>query len=539
MKARRRSADLELQKMGRTLFTKPLLTLISIVTAGLCAAPQWAKSASIENAPARCSAVRSFDLSRLQDAPTQILETSHVAPINGVPGYCRVSGYVAPSVGFLMRLPDSNWNGKLIELGCGGYCGSTDDVECDDPLRRGYACIVSDAGHKSTYVDMLWAYHNLQAEIDFGYRAPHVTALAAKAIVKSYFNQTANHSYFMGCSGGGRQAMIEAQRFPWDFEGIIAGAPSLSSTGTHLSRIWWLRALTDKNRKPLFTRAEMEMVHGAALKQCDLDDGIKDGIIGNPAACHFDPKTLLCPAGKKGNCLSREQVDGLTKAYAGPTTSKGYQIYPSKAYPGAELNLVHTGQTSAEIEETYEFEASKFRYNAFDPAAGPNWQAEDLDFDQDYKRLGVLDALAVARDPDLRRYKSAGGKLLAYVGFNDIDQAGVTIDYYSTTEKAMGGRTDTQEFFRLFVVPGMNHCSWGDGAFAIDYLSYLEAWVERGKAPDHLLGSHVKLDSPMGSYSFPLDPARIEFSRPIYPFPTTAVYLDHGNPNDAQSFGPR
>jgi hypothetical protein len=517
----------------------------------------WAQDALTGQRPSlasACNALESIDLAELQDAPTQITEAKLIDASAESPSYCQVSGYVTPNVGFLLRLPLDQWNGKLIELGCGGFCGSTRYVEgCHDPLRRGYACIVSDGGHRSTILDDLWAYNNLPGEIDHGVRADHVTALVGKAIVARYYRQAPKRAYFMGCSTGGRQAMLEAQRFPWDFDGIVAGAPSLSEAGSHLTHIWGLRALTDENRKPLFSHRDLEMVHAAALAQCDMDDGIKDGIIGDPGSCKFDPRTLICRSGGKAQCLTETQADALVRVYAGPTTSTGERIYPGRAFPGAELNLISSDLTPSEIAGTYNYVANEFRYSAFDWSPGPKWQPEDFNFDRDYKRLGESEGLLAAHDPDLRRFKAAGGKLISYVGLNDIDQAEVDIDYYDTVEKTMGGRLATQEFFRLFVLPGMNHCTTGDGAFDADYLTYLEAWVEKGHAPDKVISYHVKLEDLLDRamhgdqdalhklirrLEFPLAPGAIEFSRPVYPYPTKTRYSGHGDPKDAASFGP-
>ena len=500
----------------------------------------------------RCRALLNSDFSEVQDAPTRITEANQVPADGDAPSHCEVTGYVAPNVVFLLRLPSESWNGKLIEFGCGGFCGEFALALpwCENLVREGYACILSDNGHRSTFLDALWAYNNLQAEVDHGYRAAHVTALAGKAIVARYYAQSARRSYFVGCSTGGRQGMVEAQRFPWDFNGIIAGAPTLSVAGSSLTVIWALRELTDRNRKPLLSLEQLKMVHMAALKKCDVDDGVRDGIISNPVSCEFDPVSLLCRDGEASGCLNNAQVDALRKVYAGPQTSKGATVYPGRAFPGAELNLPSTGPGAPQIEPWFDFVADAFRYTVFDLAPGPSWRPENFDFDQDYKRMGESESLSSARNPDLRAFKAAGGKLIAYVGLNDIYQADVAMDYYNMVERVMGGRGSTQDFFRLFVIPGMNHCSGGDGAFDVDYLSYLDDWVEKDRVPDKLVGFHVKTEdlTNQGSggtneqlarrLAFPLDQKMIEFSRPIYPYPTRAKYLGQGDPRSEANFGP-
>jgi hypothetical protein len=523
------------------------------VTAGilllaLAAIPVRAEPALLVDSSAQCDALPKSDFSQVQDAPTQVTESTLVTPFGNAPGYCQVSGYVAPNVGFLLRLPLANWNGKFMEVGCGSTCGYFWTQQCDEPLRKGYACVASDMGHKGALggTDALWAQNNLQAKADLGYRAAHVVALAGKAISERYYNKAPDKSYFMGCSSGGREAMIEAQRFPWDFDGIVAGAPSLSEAGSNLTHIWWLREMTAGNHKPLFSLSDLQMVHAAALKKCDMDDGVKDGIIGNPASCQFDPTTLLCGVGEATGCLSRVQVEALIRVYRGPVTSAGIQVYPGRAFPGSELNLPNRNLSTAQIESQFNSLTDVFRYIELDSVPGSAWNADNFDFDADYKRLGEAQGLSSARNPDLRAYKNAGGKLISYVGLNDIDQADVTIDYYTTVEKTMGGRGSTQDFFRLFTIPAMNHCTRGEGAFDADYLDALEGWVERHQAPDKLIAYHVRVEdlSPKDydaidrRLEFPLDPTTVIFSRPVYPYPVQARYLGHGNPNDAGSFGP-
>ncbi|MBI4167079.1 MAG: tannase/feruloyl esterase family alpha/beta hydrolase [Acidobacteria bacterium] len=473
-----------------------------------------------------------------------MISTQLKDPSGDAVGYCEVTGYVAPSIGFLLRLPSDHWNGKFFETGCGGACGTFDWISrCAEPLRKGYACIVSDGGHKSTVNDLKWAYNNPQAPIDYLVRAPHVTALAGKAIVERYYNKAPQKSYFMGCSAGGIQALWETQRFPWDFDGIVAVGPALHTTGVIINALWANRALMGKTGEPVLGDTDLELLHQAVVAKCDMNDGIKDGVIGDPRACHFSPSELRCTSSKPNHCLTAEQIEAVEKIYGGPVTSKGEQIVRPAALKGSERTWPIWFGGSEHRPTTfpfYRFVGDWFRYSYFQPNPGPTWKTEDFDFDSDYKRLGMAEGMDPV-NPDLRRFKVAGGKLMVVTGWNDaIEGALRTVDYYETVEKIMGGRAETQDFFRLFVIPGMEHCGAGDGAFAVDYLSYLEAWVEKGEAPDHLVGSHLRLADPAEAYNpkFPLDPAKIEFSRPVYPYPTTAKYLGHGNPNDAANFGP-
>jgi feruloyl esterase len=529
-----------------------------VVLAATLAAFGTAHAETASDPVARCTAIGKTDFSRLEDAPTQITATSFVALSNATAGYCQVSGYVTPNVGFILRLPSNGWNGKFMEQGCGGYCGSAEIFlpVCDHALKRGYACIVSDNGHQSTPSDAKWAYNDLQAQLDHGYRGAHVTALAGKAIVENYYVRKPKRSYFVGCSAGGRQALMEAQRFPWDFDGIIAGSPSVSVPEHHMAMLWGNRAFTDKAGVPLFGHRELELLHNAVVAKCDLNDGLRDGLIGDPRRCGFDPSELLCKVGSQGACLSAAQVDAAKRIYGGPTTSSGESIYSGGGLmKGSESTwLEQLAGAPGDIRQYYTFPGEVFRYAAFMPSPGPNWKSEDFDFDHDYKRLGVSEGLNAAVNPDLRRFKAAGGKLLSYGGWSDV--VGVplaAVDYYETAEKTMGGRMPTQEFYRFFMLSGMGHCTFGDGAFAVDWLGYLEAWVEEGRVPFKVLSSHVEaaggaLGSSddatkvflqrMGGWDYPLDPAAIKFSRPVYPYPTMTRYLGHGDHTDAANFGP-
>jgi hypothetical protein len=538
-------------------------TVVFLVSGMVSRASEPTATAADISATARCEQLASIDFSGIRDAPTQILDVKVVQMEAGQPSYCQVHGYVWPQVGFELRLPLSNWNGKLLEAGCGGSCGSFFwAILC--PMQRSYACIASDMGHTGKSQDLSWADNNLQAQIDYDIRGTHVTALAGKAITARYYSKASEKAYFMGCSTGGRQALAEAQRFPWDFDGIIGLDGSPSFTAINLEYVWGERALRGKDGRSLLGHKELQLVHNAALAHCDMDDGVKDGIISDPYHCDFDPSELLCKAGKKAECLTQAQVDAVKKVYAGPMTSKGEKkSYLRGSAPGSEMGWVdYQGleyvQSGTPLGGLEEWSLEVFRYMAFTPTAGAGWQLADLDFDRDYKRLGVLAALVDVTNPDLRAFKQAGGKLIYAYGLNDQNSdPAAMMDYYENAERVMGGRPPTQEFFRLFMVPGMDHCTGGDGAFAIDYLTYLENWVERGQPPDKLIGAHVdsrylekhsvfegkESGEWMGALmlipKLPLDPAiPVTFTRPIYPYPTRAKYKGSGDANDAASFGP-
>lgn len=524
------------------LWVPKRVAVLSAVTFALHVVPGLAQPNFAGEVSAQCNALQIADFHSIPDAPTQITEAKLIESKDDVPSYCQVQGYVAPQVGFEIRLPTSHWNGKFLKVGCGGTCGelSSQRVFCDMPLQKGYACLVSDMGHKGSHA--LWAYNNLQAEIDFAYRATHVATLAGKAIAARYYRAAPWRSYFMGCSTGGRQGLAEAQRFPWDFDGILVGGPGINETGYYLDMLWNAQALIGDDDKPLLGVPDVKLTHEATLSACDMDDGIKDGIIGNPSACGFDAASLVCRPGQNEACLTMAQVNAVKKIYSGPFTSDGRSIAPGGASPGSELNWIGPFVSSGGAVPYYtpQSVADLMRYLGFLPDPGTGFKPADFDFDRDYKRFGMMESLYGATNPDLRKFKAAGGKLIAYQGWADALALPLeTIDYYDTVVKTMGGRASTEKFFRLFMLPGVNHCSGGVGADAVDFLDALEAWVEHGRAPDRLLSAHIK-ERPAGSgypyRPFPADSAQAGFTRPVYPYPRRAIYRGRGDPNDAANF---
>jgi hypothetical protein len=487
----------------------------------------------------RCEALRTADFSTILDAPTHLMSVAAVSADNGVPAYCKVRGYVASAVEFELRLPLEDWNGKFLKRGCGGFCGSVFAATCDNHLKDGYACLASDMGHTSTALDGKWAYNDLEAEIDFGYRATHVTAKAGKSITTAFYDRAPQRSYFMGCSTGGRQGLVEAQRFPHDFDGIVAGAPVINETGAGMQLIWTVAANRDDTGKQILPASKIPMLHEAVISKCDMNDGVEDGLIGDARACDFDPSELQCLGRDRGNCLTSAQVDVVNKIYDGPVNSNGEALYTGGAQRGSELNWIGNYISEDGGPAVYEnFIGDLWRYLGFMPDPGPAWQPSDFDFDEDYKRLGLMESIYTGSNPDLRAYKARGGKIISYQGWRDQSVVPLNmVDYYELVTNTMGGLEATQDFFRLFMIPGMDHCSGGAGAYAIDYLAYLEEWVEEGQAPDKLIGVHPAnggVDS-FGT-NLPLDEDEIAFSRPSFPYPLNARYSGEGDPDDAASF---
>lgn len=530
---------------------RPALRILGLLALLALALPRTAAAEAAPEAAspqAACEALRLADFAATAEAPASVMETVLADAAGEVPAACLVRGYVAPQVGFELKLPAAHWNGGLVEVGSGGFAGSAevpaDRMVCDDAVRRGYACIHSDQGHTTGPIDKanasldgLWAYGNLQAELDYAYRSLHVLLLAEKAIAARYYGSQARHAYFIGCSNGGRQALVAAQRFPWDFDGILAMEPAIDLSGAFTTFLYDLRALSDADGKPLFSPAELELMRSSAVAACDADDGLRDGIIGNPPACRFDPAQLQCAAGQQSGCLTPAQVAAAQKVKAGARTSQGRALYRGHTMPGAETGVFGFGVTRPVAARAV---AEFFRYLAFQPDAGPGWKPADFDFDADYQHEGVMEGLYASANPDLRAFQEAGGKLLLVQGWLDSGTPFPlrTIDYYETLGRVAGGREQAMGFARLFMVPGRDHCGGGPGAGAADYFGSLERWVEQGEAPAMIEAVHPDPVMPADFISGRVDPARVRFSRPLYPWPAWARYKGSGDPNDWRSFKP-
>lgn len=456
-----------------------------------------------------CAALKDQDFSLLKDAPSLLVSTKPQAATAEMPALCLVNGRIAPTIGFRMWLPMGTWNGKFAQTGCGGRCGDILDDGCQIVVARGYACLAADMGHKGTFYDDLWAIDNVQGDIDFGFRSTHVANIAGKAVTAAFYGKKPRFSYYFGASTGGRQGLVSAQRFPEDFDGIIAGEPAMGTPGTLRPETGpALRdsvAALNPHGKPLLTPAEVGMVHDAAVARCDMDDNARDGFISDPRRCGFKPAQLLCTGEKTATCLDPAQVKALTRVYA------------NGAMPGSEKGWIgaYIGPDGT---------PGRYLWGMKNPYKYPYaWIFHD------------------ATNPDLRPFKVRGGKLILYQGWADeATYPGNPPAYYETVERLIGGRAQTQDFFRLFMIPGENHIPQvGGGAETVDYLSYLEGWVERGEAPDVLLAQRMKTLARFAgpvTYAAYLTPDNVAFSRPVYPYPVQARYSGKGDVNDAANW---
>lgn len=495
-------------------------------------------------APDSCAALLFKSFQAVPDAPTAITAATLVPAANGVPAHCRVQGYVLPQIVFDLQLPvATEWNGKFLMQGCGGLCGAAQAATCEDVLARDYAVITTDMGHTGPAWQTLWARNNLQAELDFAYRATHVVAVAAKAVVASYYGKPHSRAYFRGCSTGGRQGLIEAQRFPADFDGIIAGAPVFSETGiAALHLIWSGRANLDAAGKPILTVADVERLHESVLAACDAKDGVQDRIIENPARCEWEPERLRCTTSATSDCLDDAKIAAARRLYDGARDSAGRALTPGGLAKGSEYEWVpyFVGRDGPATFDPRGAAGALYRDLLFMPDPDPASSAADFDFDRDPPRLALMESLYTPMNPDLRAFKARGGKLILYHGWDDAEiPAPHMLDYHALVERTMGGDEATQAFLRLFMLPGVAHCRRGPGADAVDWLGYLERWVEEGVAPDEVLTHHLaKEENYLGlpRKRFPLAAEEFDRVRPVYAYPQTARYVGKGDPAAATSW---
>ena len=482
----------------------------------LVAAPVYAATACADLAKL---ALPQTKITRAESVPAGDFTAPGVDQPLKVPAICRVAGTVEPAINFEVWLPEgSAWNGRFQAVGGGGLAGIISYPAMAEAVRGGYASSSTDTGHVST--DQQWLLDR-QRIVDYGYRAIHEMTLKAKSVIETHYGRAPEYSYFNGCSTGGRQGLMTAQRYPDDYDGIVSGAPVNRFTSLHIGQLWTAHA-TLKKPGAVLTREDLTRVSEAAVAQCDAHDGVKDGIITDPRTCDFDPSKL--------QCFRPEQIEALKMIYQGAVNPRtGVQIYPGLE-PGGEgpqpgnpgWGLIMNGQTPFAID------------NAVLGAMGFNnlsWDWKTFDFDRDValvdaELFGTLNAV----NPDLRDFKAGGGKLIIWHGWND---PGVmpqqTIDYYESVVDHAGkstggdGAAYTDEYLRLFMLPGVGHCRGGVGPDQADWMAALAGWVEKGTKPATITATAMR-------------DGQVAMTRPLCPHPQVARYKGQGNTNDAASF---
>jgi len=479
---------------------------------------------------ASCDSLASLALPDTTITSAQVVAAGQFTPPGGngkakganaykeLPAFCRVAATLKPSsdsdIKIEVWLPAANWNRKLQAVGNGGWAGVISYPALADAVRAGYASVSTDTGHTSPGGS--FALGHPEKLIDFGWRSEHEMTVKAKAMIRAFYGSAPRYSYWNGCSTGGRQGFKEAQMFPNDFDGIIAGAPA-NRTAISL----WIAFAVLKDPASYIPPSKYPVIHQAALEACDLRDGVKDGLIEDPTKCKFDPKVLLCKNGDGPSCLTAPQVDAAKKIYSSATNPRTGTVLFSSMVPGSELGW---GVQAAGPEPSANI-YDHFKYVVF---KNPAWDWRTFDFDKGVALADQPDnAVMNATDPNLKAFFAHNGKLLIYHGWADTNVPPLnTVKYYNSVLDTMGGAAKTSNNIRLFMEPGMGHCGGGEGPNVFDKVGALEQWVEQNKAPEKMLASH----STNG---------QVDRTRPLCPYPQVAKYKGSGSIDDAANFACR
>ena len=461
-----------------------------------------------------------------------------------VPAFCRVTGVLHPvsasNIGFEVWLPlPGAWNHKFEGVGNGAYAGRISYGPLENAVNLGYAAASTDTGHSGSELNFIVGHP--ERIDDWGYRAVHVTAQAARKVIAAYYGAAPKHAYFNGCSTGGSQALSEAQRFPEDYDGILAGDAGNDRVHLNVGFLWGWSAAHPAGQL-LLPDDKLTLLHQAALKACHAEHDV----ILNPASCHFDPGVLLCKAGGTSECLTPQQVEAARKIYEGPHNPRTGESIIAGLAPGSEV--IHNGGDYAGWKNfiTGPAEPSRLDFWKLWVFENPQWDWHTFDYDRDVATGDRKMAAVNAGNPDLSAFRASGGKLLMYHGWSDpVGPPGDAIDYYSQVEKRLGGESTVQSFFRLFMVPGMSHCNGGDGYQVAggargvddpdgvphweppdpehDMLSALDRWVSQGAAPASIVAFHTTGKS-------------IDRTIPVCPYPQRAVWNGKTSADETGSY---
>jgi hypothetical protein len=500
---------------------------------------------STNAAPKTCEDLAQLKLPNTKITAAQTVSTGEFTPpgrstsIKGLPAFCRVEATLMPSTDSDIKievwLPVSGWNGKYRGQGNGGYAGAIGFDAMAGAVKLGYATAGTDTGHKGG--DATFALHHPEKVIDFGWRSIHEMTLQAKAIITQFYGEAPKRSYFSACSTGGRQALMEAQRFPADYDGIIAGAPAN----------YWTRLLTAAVVMHAITMegdgyipaAKLPAINAAAIAACDSKDGVTDGVLNDPRQCQFDPSVLICKGADSDSCLTAAHARALKNIYAGVRDGVGNPFFPG--YPvGSEDSGWSTWITgpAPRRSTSFFFGSQYYAYMIYEKA---DWDYKAFNLANDYKLAESKTGAALnSIDPNLTTFSKRGGKLIMYHGWNDpAIPAFNTINYFESVMKHMGWNANS--FLRLFMAPGMAHCAGGPGPNVFgqagtvmtddpehNIYRALEQWVEKGIAPDRVTATKYKDDR---------NPAQgVKMTRPLCAYPKVAKYKGSGDSNDAANF---
>jgi feruloyl esterase len=432
-----------------------------------------------------------------------------------LPEFCRVAATLRPTADSDIKIevwmPASGWNSKYEAVGNGGWAGVISYAAMAEALRRGYATSSTDTGHVGGTGAFVMGHP--EKLIDYAWRSEHEMTVKSKAIIQAFYGSAPKRSYWNGCSTGGRQGLMEAQRFPDDYDGFILGA---AANRTLLAM--WLSFAVLKEPESYIPPAKYPAIHRAAVNACDARDGATDGLIEDPTRCKFDPKALLCKGADGPECLTAAQVEAARKMYTAPPNPRGGKELFPPLVPGTELGW---GVQVAGPNPTANM-FDHFRYVVF---KNPDWDWKTFSFETDVARFEAPENTVMnATDPNLRPFFSHNGKMLMYHGWSDTNVPGLaSVKYYKTVVDTLGGPKKTADSIRLFMAPGMGHCSGGEGPDRFDALGALEQWVEQGKAPEKLIASKVT-------------EGKVVRTRPLCPYPQVAKYRGSGSLDEAGSF---
>jgi feruloyl esterase len=461
-------------------------------------------------------------------------------PIAKLPPYCAVKGTIKPTptsaIQFEVWLPEAGWNGKLHVVGNGGLAGTISYAAMADALRDGFATASTDTGHTAAEPPS-WL-EDRERLIDYSYRGLHLTTVDAKAIVQSYYTQAAKYAYYSGCSTGGKQGLMEAQRYPSDFDGILAGDAANYWTHQMASEVW--NGVVTSSPDTNLPKEKLQLVQDHAIAACDMLDGAADGLVSNPVKCKFDPGTLQCSGPDAPNCLTKAQVLAVRDVYSGPRNPLTNRVVYPGLYPGGEVGWA----SGVVINRTTTSGVSSNPFFAYALFHNKDWQFRTFDVSRDLERMDrELAPITNATDANLEPFRRLGHKLVYYHGAADpLIPAQNGVDYFESVVAAQKGLDKTQNFFRAFLVPGLYHCSGGPGPIAFgtngevpqgqrdadhDIFKSLERWVETGAAPTKVIATkYTDGDAAKG----------VAFQRPLCPHPQVPMYKGSGDMNDANNF---
>jgi feruloyl esterase len=447
----------------------------------------------------------------------------------------RVIRYVAPQNKFELKLPlATEWNQNFFFTACGGFCGSTDGKRCNLALARGYASVTGNGGHDSALgFDGFWAANAPELQEDFGWRSNHVVTLVAKAITTHYYGKPIKHAYLAGNSKGGQTVLLEAQRFPEDFDGFMPSAPVYDYTGRNtIAAAWFAQAVSDGHGGSVLNGTAVQAIHKSVLEHCDDQAGVDEGLVTDPPSCKWQPEMIACSSDSDGHgCLNARQVAAVKRLMTAATNSNGEVLYAYPYVPGTETQWAgwnYFGAPSPAYpprSANFDLPGQYLKYFA-DDKVREHGDALSFDFDHDPATLARARRIYDATSFDLRAVRARGGKILMWHGWADgAIMATSSIGYYEGVMKFMGDRKQTEDFFRLFLVPGVHHGGGGPGLTEFDALTELEEWVEKGRAPEKLIASRS-------------NHGIVERSRPVFPYPVLARYSGNGDPKQSGSFVP-